>query len=75
MPRLSKPTYVHLRVASGPSEIIDRDLAVRSHIEIEIGIADALRQHRLATFDRDPLCNAQITLERIDEVRRVSVKD
>ena len=65
MARLAKHTFVHLRVAKGPDIIIDRNLAVRSHTELEIGLADALRQHRLETFDRDPLWEAQITLKRI----------
>ena len=55
MPKLTRKTRIRIEVLRGKDLLIARDIEVRSHAELEVGVADTLRQHRLDAHEVEPM--------------------
>ena len=65
MPKLTRKTRVRIEVLRGENLLIARDIEVRSHAELEVGVADTLRQHRLEAHEIEPLWESAIKVTRL----------
>lgn len=65
MPKLSKRKHVQLTIRNGSDVLVDRQLAVRDQVDVEIALLNALREHRLKSFDNGILWDARITLKPV----------
>jgi hypothetical protein len=56
---------VRIELLRGEDILYARDLEVRSHADLEVGVADTLRHHRLTTFELEPLWESAIKVTRL----------
>lgn len=65
MPKLTRKTRIRIELLRGEDLLYARDIEIRSHADLEVGVADTLRQHRLSTFQLEPLWESAIKVTRL----------
>ncbi|MEE8437963.1 MAG: hypothetical protein V3S07_00125 [Micropepsaceae bacterium] len=55
MPKLTRKTRIRIEILRGEDLLLARDMEVRNHADLEVGVADTLRQHRLAAHEMEPM--------------------
>jgi len=65
MPKLTRKTRVRIELMRGGDILYARDLEIRNPAELEVGVADTLRHHRLSTFEREPMWESAIKVTRL----------
>jgi hypothetical protein len=71
MPNLAKKTRIRIEVSSGGKHLITRDVEVRSLGEVEVNVADTLRQYRLNEYTQEPAWNLYIKITKLGHARNV----
>jgi len=65
MPKLTRKTRVRIEISRGKDVLLTRELEVRNHADLEVGVADTLRQQRLQNDEPEPLWESAITVPRL----------
>ena len=65
MPKLTRKTRVRIEILRGENLLLARDIEVRSHADLEVGVADTLRQHRLNAHEKEPMWESAIRVTRL----------
>jgi len=65
MPKLTRKTRIRIEILRGDDLLLARDMEVRSHADLEMGVADTLRQHRLDTHAIEPMWESAIKVTRL----------
>lgn len=65
MPKLTRRTRIRIEILRGEDLLIARDMEVRSPADLEVGVADTLRHHRLNTHEVEPLWGSAIKVTRL----------
>jgi hypothetical protein len=65
MPKLTRKTRIRIEILRGEDLLLARDMEVRSHADLEVGVADTLRQHRLNAHELEPMWESAIKVTRL----------
>ena len=65
MPTLTRKTRIRIEILRGEDLLLARDMEVRNHADLEVGVADTLRQHRLAAHEMEPMWESAIKVTRL----------
>ena len=65
MSHIAKKVCYRVEVLAGDNVLIARDVEVRNQGELDVAVADTLRQQRLTDYDRDRLAEFTIRVIRL----------
>jgi hypothetical protein len=65
MPKLTRKTRIRIEILRGEDLLLARDMEVRSHADLEVDVADTLRQHRLSAHELEPMWESAIKVTRL----------